>query len=94
MKTLLIRLVAAGSILTSANSALAVRSYQVTGPILEVTSTKIVIQKGKEKWEIDQTPGTKINGDLKVGAKATIEYTMVAETVKVKPETAAAPPKK
>lgn len=26
-------------------------SYQVTGPVLEVTDTKIVVQKGNEKWE-------------------------------------------
>lgn len=59
-------------------------AYQVTGPVLEVTDSKIVVQKGKEKWEIARTPDTKVTGDLKVGAKVTIEYTMTAKTVEAK----------
>jgi cytochrome c1 len=59
-------------------------AYQVTGPVLEVTDTKIVVQKGKEKWEIARTPDTKVTGDLKVGAKVTIEYSMTAKSVEVK----------
>jgi cytochrome c1 len=67
--------------LAAASSAWA---YQVTGPVLEVTDSKIVGQKGKEKWEIARTPDTKVTGDLKVGAKVTIEYTMTAKTVDAK----------
>ena len=59
-------------------------AYQVTGPVLEVTDSKIVVQKGKEKWEIARTPDTKVTGDLKVGAKVTIEYSMTAKSVEVK----------
>jgi hypothetical protein len=59
-------------------------AYQVTGPVLEVTDSKIVVQKGKERWEIARTPDTKVTGDLKVGSKVTIEYTMSAKTVDVK----------
>jgi hypothetical protein len=59
-------------------------AYQVTGPVVEVTDTKIVVMKGKEKWEIARTPDTKVTGELKVGAKVTIEYSMTAKTVEVK----------
>lgn len=59
-------------------------AYQVTGPVLEVSSSKIVVQKGKEKWELARTPDTKITGDLKVGSKVTIEYSMTAKSVDVK----------
>jgi len=59
-------------------------AYQVTGPVLEVTDTKIVVEKGKEKWEIARTPDTKVTGDLKVGSKVTIEYSMTAKSVEVK----------
>ena len=45
----------------------------------------IVVQKGDEKWEIDRDADTKVTGDLKVGAKVTIEYTMTAADVEVKP---------
>jgi hypothetical protein len=63
--------------------------YQVTGPVLEVTDTMIAVQKGKDRWEIARDAGTKINGDLKKGAKVTVKYRMVATTVDVKPEAAA-----
>jgi hypothetical protein len=69
--------------LTVASSAWA---YQVTGPVLEVTDTKIVVQKGKEKWELSRSSDTKVTGDLKVGATVTIEYSMTAKSVEVKAE--------
>jgi len=60
------------------------KTYQVTGPVLEVTPNMIVVQKGKDKWEISRDAATKVTGDLKVGSKVTIEYTMKAATVEVK----------
>ena len=62
----------------------ATKTYQVTGPVLEVTDDAVVVQKGKEKWEIARTADSKVTGELKVGAKVTIEYQMVAKTVEVK----------
>jgi hypothetical protein len=67
-----------------------VNIYQVTGPVLEVRPDAIVVQKGKEKWEIARTPDTKIIGDLKVGSKVTVAYRMSAATVEVKGDAAAA----
>jgi hypothetical protein len=61
-------------------------AYQVTGPVLEVKDDSITVQKGKEKWEIARDKNTKITGDLKVGAKVTIHYTMKATSVEVKGE--------
>ncbi len=63
------------------------KTYQVTGPVLELKDDVIVVQKGKEKWEIAKG-AAKVTGDLKVGAKVTIEYTMTAATVEVKAEKA------
>jgi hypothetical protein len=60
------------------------KTYQVTGPVLEVTADVIVVEKGKDKWEIARDVATKVTGDLKVGSKVTIEYTMKAATVEVK----------
>ena len=74
--------------------AAAVKTYQVTGPVLEVRNDAIVVQKGSDKWEIAKDAGTKVNGDLKVGSKVTIAYRMTAATVDVKPETAAPKKKK
>lgn len=58
--------------------------YQVTGPVVEVTDTKIVVTKGTERFEVARTADTKVTGDLKVGAKVTIKYVMTAATVDVK----------
>jgi hypothetical protein len=60
------------------------KTYQVTGPVLEVRDDVIVVQKGKEKWEIARTADTKVTGELKVGAKVTVEYRMTAATVEAK----------
>jgi hypothetical protein len=73
------------------------KTYQVTGPILDIKGDVITVQKGTEKWEIARDKNTKITGDLKVGAKVTIEYQMTATSIVVKPATTpkpAAPPKK
>ena len=61
----------------------AVKTYQVTGPVLEVASDKIVVQKGKDRWELAKDGSTKVTGDPKVGSKVTIEYRMTATTINV-----------
>lgn len=61
------------------------KTYQVTGPVLEVRDDAIVVEKGKEKWEIARTAATTVKGDLKKGEKVTVEYTMSATKIEVKP---------
>ncbi|PYQ48961.1 MAG: hypothetical protein DMF78_19840 [Acidobacteria bacterium] len=68
----------------------AVKTYQVTGPVLEVTDDHITVQKGTERWELARDASTKVTGDLKVGAKVTVEYRMTATSVEVKPAAAKA----
>lgn len=77
-----------GVLILSVAGALAAgpKTYQVTGPVLEVKEGLIVVQKGKEKWEIVRDKDAKVTGELKPGAKVTVEYTMKAVTVDVKPE--------
>ena len=60
-------------------------TYQVTGPVLEVRDDMIAVQKGKDRWEMARDASTKVNGDLAVGAKVTIQYRMIATEVDVKP---------
>ena len=59
-------------------------AYQVTGPVEEVTDTKIVVKKGKENWELARDAGTKVTGDVKKGDKVTVEYKMTATNIEVK----------
>ena len=66
--------------------AASVKTYQVTGPVLEVTDTMIAVKKGADRWEIARDKDTKVTGDLKVGAKVTIEYRMTATKVEAKEE--------
>ncbi len=70
------------------------KTYQVTGPVLELKPDLIVVQKGKDRWEIGRGADTKVTGDLKVGSKVTIEYRMNAATVEVKEGKAKEPKKK
>lgn len=71
------------------------KTYQVTGPILEIKDDTISVQKGNDKWEIAKDASTKVMGDLKIGTKVTIEYTMKAATIEVKaPGKKTAPAKK
>jgi uncharacterized protein YxjI len=65
------------------------KTYQVTGPVVDVNDKMITVMKGKDKWEIDRDAATKVHGDLKVGDKVTINYTMTAKDVEVKAEKAA-----
>jgi hypothetical protein len=78
----------------AAPSLAATKTYQVTGPVLEVSGDMIAVQKGKDRWEIARDSSTKVTGDLKVGSKVTIEYRMTATAVEVKGEKAAATKKK
>ena len=86
------RIVAASLVLAALLSAMpaaaATKTYQVTGPVLEVNDTMIAVQKGKDRWEIARDASTKVTGDLKVGSKVTIEYRMTATAVDVKAEKA------
>lgn len=61
-------------------------TYQVTGPVTELTDKVITVVGAKdgEKYEINRDAATKVDGELKVGAKVTIKYSMTAVTVAVK----------
>ena len=74
--------------------AAAPKSYQVTGPILEMKDDSITVQKGDEKWEIARDKDTKVTGNLKVGTKVTIQYQMKAVSIEAKEEPKKAEPKK
>ena len=66
-------------------AAAAVKTYQVTGDVVKVTDKVNVVQKSAdEKWEIERSSDTKVTGDLKVGSRVTIIYTMEASSVEVK----------
>ncbi len=84
MKTSLLVLAATLTLGASSLFAAPAKSYQVTGPVLDLTDTLIVVQKGDERWEIARTPATKVTGTLAKGAKVTIQYTMTATAVAVK----------
>ena len=84
MKTAFSLLAAASLALSNAAFAAGAKTYQVTGPVLEVTDSIIAVQKGKDRWEINRDANTKVTGDLKVGEKVTITYTMSASDVTVK----------
>src|SRR5216117_560068 len=87
MKTAFSLIAAANLVFCSAAFAAGAKTHEVTGTVLETTPTKIVIQKGLERWEIDLDPQTKVRGELKVGAKVTITYGMSATKIDAGPLT-------
>jgi hypothetical protein len=72
-------------VIVSAVIAAQPKTYQVTGPVMKLTDDLIVVQKGKDLWELGRDANTKVTGTLAVGSKVTIEYRMIAATVEVKP---------
>lgn len=60
------------------------KTYQVTGPILEIRDDVIVVQKGSEKWELAKDASTLVEGKLAVGQKVTIEYAMRCTKISAK----------
>src|SRR6516165_12330089 len=77
-------LLAAASLALSSAAFAGAKTYQVTGPVLEVNDSMIAVQKGKDRWEINRDANTKVTGDVKVGDKAHVTYTMSATNVEVK----------
>jgi hypothetical protein len=66
--------------------AASVKIYQVTGPVLEVSDTMIALQKGQDRWELARDKDTEVTGDLKVGAKVTVQYRINATKMEAKEE--------
>jgi len=60
------------------------KTYQWTGEVTEVKDDMVSVKKGKEIWQIGRDKDTKITGDLKVGSKVTVEYTMKAVKIEGK----------
>lgn len=61
------------------------KTYQVTGPVLEVTNDSITVQKGKEKWEVARATDTEVTGgEPKKGDRVTVHYKMTATKIEVK----------
>jgi hypothetical protein len=77
-------LLAAAALALSSTALAGGKDYQVTGPILEMNDSMIAVQKGKDRWEIARDANTKASGEMKVGDKATVHYTMTATNIEVK----------
>ena len=92
-KQLLCSVVAGFSLALAATvQAASADTYQVTGPVIEITDTRIVVEKEKgknERWELKRDAGTKGAADVKAGDKVTITYTMTATSVEAKGDKAA-----
>lgn len=82
--TTVFSLLAAAALALSSAALAAGKDYQVTGPILEVNDSMIAVQKGKDRWEIARDANTKASGEMKVGDKVTVHYTMTATNIEVK----------
>src|SRR5438105_14630451 len=91
MNLKIICLLAAASLaLSSTVFAAGEKTYQIRGKVIAMTGSKITVEKGTEKWEIDLDPTIKATGDVKVGATVTVTYVMSATKVEGSAAAAAA----
>ncbi len=90
MNSKIICLLAALSLaFTSAAFPAGAKMYQITGTVVEATGSKVTVEKGGERFEIDIDPATtKGTAELKVGSTVTVTYLMSA--TKIETATAAA----
>ena len=58
--------------------------YQVTGEVLEISDTMIVVEKEGNRWEIKRDESTKGDTKVKVGDKVTVYYRMTAAEIEAK----------
>lgn len=85
MKTMIF----ASALALSAAAFAAGKTYQVTGPVLDVTETTFTVDKNGEQWEIQKDTAMVVDGELKKGSKVTVKYHMVADKVDAKENTKA-----
>src|SRR5436190_24064122 len=58
------------------------KTYQITGTVVEATGSKVTVEKGTERFEIDIDPATtKGSAELKVGSTVTVTYVMSATKI-------------
>jgi len=76
---------AAALFLWAAPTLAADKTYQVTGPVLDVGADSITVKKDTESWQIARDAGTKVTGDPKKGDKVTVYYRMTATEIEAKP---------
>jgi hypothetical protein len=84
MKRFTLAVLVATAVMLAASAAFAGKTYQFTGTVLEVKDNVIVVDKNGEKFEMAKDAGTKVKGDLKVGAKVTVKYESRAAEIEVK----------
>jgi len=81
-KTALSLFAAVSLVISGSALAAGAKSYQLIGTVVEATGSKITIEKGAERFEIDIDPATtKGSADLKVGSTVTVTYVMSATKI-------------
>ena len=58
------------------------KTYQITGTVIQGTGSKVIVEKGTERFEFDIDPATtKGSAELKVGSTVTVTYLMSATKI-------------
>ena len=83
MNPKIICLLAAFSLVLSGTAVAAgSKTYQITGTVVEATGSKVIVEKGTERFEFDIDPATiKGAAELKVGSAVTVTYVMSATKI-------------
>jgi hypothetical protein len=58
------------------------KTYQITGTVIEATGSKVIVEKGTDRFEFDIDPATvKGSAELQVGSTVTVTYVMSATKI-------------
>jgi len=81
----------AWTLMASLPAAAEPKTVRITGLVSDVRDDMVVIDKGKDRWEVARTPGTAVKGNLQKGARISIEVRMSAAAIEVLPDRKKAP---
>lgn len=86
MNSKIICLLAALSLAVSESGlAAGAKTYQITGTVIEATGSKVIVEKGTDRFEFDIDPAAvKGSAELKVGSTVTVTYVMSATKIEGK----------
>src|SRR5438105_10997639 len=77
IKTAFALIAALSVILTGATLAAEVKTYKAVGTLLRATDTMLLLRTSAQDLEITRDAKTKVHGEIRRGASATVIYTKV-----------------
>jgi len=79
-----VSILAAATLALSTAAGAEPKTYQITGPVMAVDDTSIIIRAKKEKWQFSRDPNRSASEQVKIGDVVTVTYWMTSAKVEIK----------